>query len=322
MLDDPRLTQSEITLGGSESGGNDSDNSLEETATTSAPLGAYSPLSVSAASHDNSSGSGGGVLAASAGAAPPPPLPPMLQRNAHHRQSLQRRPHGEPSPAALMRTGVRSSYQSLRREDSIRSHRNSIHRCVDGLTSTVVINLITHNCVHHSSMEPPDVTGSSLTLGTAGSRRTVYLLDENASKLAADANNKAAATAKNTIAAGAVADNTTSSASQTTSTSPEAAAAASASANNINNNNAGGGGDVAPAPAPSTFLMFNRISNIIGGSVDGGGSSSGHPVSPDGAHNGGGGGTSSSERGGRDKPKPTVAEDAKESAIWYEYGCI
>lgn len=176
-------------------------------------------------------------------------------------------------------------------------------------------------------MEPPDVTGSSLTLGTAGSRRTVYLLDENASKLAADASNKAAASASASQPSKNAVDNATS-ASQS-STSPEAtaaatAAAAAAAAGN-NNNNAGTDVGAAPAAAPaSTFLMFNRISNIIGGSVDGGSIGSQHPLSADAGLNGSG--TSSERSGtGRDKPKPptaTGAEDGKESAIWYEYGCI
>lgn len=163
MLEDPRMTQSEHQLGsgaghgGSESGGNDeSDNSCDDlqmsamSASSSAalPPGVYS--AISGALHDNniSGSSSGAGLAMSpnvssalptsgqqaSSSAGPLPLPPMLQRNAHHRQSLQRRPgqHGgdqsAQSPATLMRTGVRSSYQSLRREDSVRSHRNSIHR--------------------------------------------------------------------------------------------------------------------------------------------------------------------------------------------------
>lgn len=84
-IDDTRLTQSEIALG-SESGGNDSDNSIEE------------PNSSTLDSH-------------------------LLQRNAHLRQSLQRKP----IDGSLSRGGIRSSFQSLKREESIRSHRNSIH---------------------------------------------------------------------------------------------------------------------------------------------------------------------------------------------------
>ncbi|XP_067644456.1 girdin isoform X2 [Eurosta solidaginis] len=79
-VDDTRLTQSQFMIG-SESGGNDSDNSIEE------------PMSIASDTH-------------------------LLQRNMPIRQSLQR-------------------------------------------------------------LQAPDVTGSSLTLGTAGSRRTVYLMDEN-----------------------------------------------------------------------------------------------------------------------------------------------
>lgn len=149
MLDDPRHSQSELMLG-SESGGNDSDNSLEEPRGSSSVLSGIGVL-VGSNTTDNSGSSGGGsTIGASTIASGTAsntavgllghnssssssvgggggPLPPMMQRNAHHRQSLQRRPH-EQSP--LMRTGARNSYQSLRRDDSTRSHRNSLHRFV------------------------------------------------------------------------------------------------------------------------------------------------------------------------------------------------
>lgn len=178
-------------------------------------------------------------------------------------------------------------------------------------------------------MEPPDVTGSSLTLGTAGSRRTVYLLDENASKLSPDASKLSTADAPSAKSAAgssssgehspnadaeAGGDNNKSGGSAATgagitinsSNHPSAISGDGGNSINNNNNNA--------QPPPSTFLMFNRISNIIGGTVDG--------LTMDGGHNGSG-----SERGGgtREKkstPTAPVAEDAKESAIWYEYGCI
>lgn len=80
----------------SESGGNESDNSVEE------------PLSV--ASDTN-----------------------LLQRNNVVRRSLQRKSNIEAT--VLPRGGVRSSFQSLKRESTPNriAHRNSIHGYVDSL---------------------------------------------------------------------------------------------------------------------------------------------------------------------------------------------
>lgn len=88
-IDDSRLTQSQYTLG-FESGGNESDNSIEE------------PNSVAS---DTT----------------------LLQRNSHLRQSLQRKP-SEPFESTLTRGGARSSLQTSRRDDLNKSHRNSLHR--------------------------------------------------------------------------------------------------------------------------------------------------------------------------------------------------
>lgn len=75
---------------GSESGGNDSDNSTEE------------PISIMSDT-------------------------PTLQRNSHLRQSLQRRPN-EPLSTLTRSSGIRSSFQTLKREETTTvTHRNSIH---------------------------------------------------------------------------------------------------------------------------------------------------------------------------------------------------
>lgn len=139
-------------------------------------------------------------------------------------------------------------------------------------------------------MEPPDVTGSSLTLGAAGSRRTVYLVDEN-SKLP-DPNSGSSPTA-----------------SATTSNDTQESAK--------NNNNATTTSISTPTTTtgsndqtPSTFLMYNRVSNIIGDPAMIGSASASMPLSQETAL----GGSNSPSNGTNDKKKP--------DAVWYEYGCV
>ncbi|XP_030569977.1 protein Daple isoform X2 [Drosophila novamexicana] len=180
-VDDAR-TNSQFVIG-SESGGNESDNSNEE------------PLSIASDTH-------------------------LLQRNMPLRQSLQR----DLLDSSIQRGGtVRSSLQAQKRTDLSNSRRNSVH----------------------GTLEPPDVTGSSLTLGTAGSRRTVYLIDE---KLP-DGSSASAQQSQQPQA------------SSTPTPSNNAAAAAAAAA-------ATGAEPQTPLKndnQPSTFLMYNRINTTIGG---------------------------------------------------------
>lgn len=110
------------------------------------------------------------------------------------------------------------------------------------------------------------MTGSSLTLGTAGSRRTVYLIDEN-TKLP-------------------------------DTTQPPDAAGATPSPNNSHAH--------LDQPVPSTLLMYNRISNVIGTI---GGEATGSNALPN-ADN-----TSNA-------PKDKKKNDERENAVWYEYGCV
>lgn len=148
-------------------------------------------------------------------------------------------------------------------------------------------------------MEPPDVTGSSLTLGTAGSRRTVYLLEDNARKLAENnnASNSPSTTNPNTSGTSsntAVPDNhspPSSTAGPSSETGQSTAAAAA-------------------APPPSTFLMFNRISNVLGGPVD----SMSQPLLDN-------SGSSFGEKPSSEKSKDKK-ENGKQTAVWYEYGCV
>ncbi|XP_064547414.1 protein Daple isoform X2 [Drosophila montana] len=181
-VDDAR-TNSQFVIG-SESGGNESDNSNEE------------PLSIASDTH-------------------------LLQRNMPLRQSLQR----DLLDSSIQRGGtVRSSLQAQKRTDLSNSRRNSVH----------------------GTLEPPDVTGSSLTLGTAGSRRTVYLIDEklpDGSSASAQQSQQPQATSTPTPSNNA------------TATAAAAAAATGAEPQTpLKNDN-----------QPSTFLMYNRINTTIGG---------------------------------------------------------
>lgn len=125
-------------------------------------------------------------------------------------------------PGVLTRGGIRSSLQS--------THRNSFPSC------------------------DPDITGNSL--GTAGTRRTVYLIDENA------------------------ATNEEKKEEQPKSESQ-----------------------------PSTFLMFNKISNVMGTLEPG--SSNGHHHDEN-----------KSQKSGTGSDKKKNDKINRENAVWYEYGCV
>lgn len=140
-------------------------------------------------------------------------------------------------------------------------------------------------------MEAPDVTGSSLTLGAAGSRRTVYLIDENP-KLPDSSSN-----AENELTPGG-------------------------NNNNNNNNNSGtsnGSANNNAAPndqSPSTFLMYNRISNVIGDTTLAA-PSAGHSLNNTALSQDTAIATAGTPNGTKEKKR---SDDDK--AIWYEYGCV
>lgn len=121
-------------------------------------------------------------------------------------------------------------------------------------------------------LEAPDVTGSSLTLAAAGSRRTVYLIDEIA-KLPDT-------TSQSDSEVGTNNRNNTKNSNNNTST------------NSNNNNNHASAHD----QSPSTFVMYNRISNVIGEKT---------PPSEN----------TSNGNGGKDKKNG-------DEHVWYEYGCV
>lgn len=120
------------------------------------------------------------------------------------------------------------------------------------------------------SLEPPDVTGSSLTLGTAGSRRTVYLVDEIA-KI------------------------------------PDTSQTSDPNTSPTNNNS-----HPDPNQQPSTLLMYNRISNVIGTIGNEASSSVAGSAVPNQDN-----AISSTDKNLKDKKK-----EERENAIWYEYGCV
>lgn len=135
-------------------------------------------------------------------------------------------------------------------------------------------------------VEPPDVTGSSLTLGAAGSRRTVYLIDENS---------KLPDTSDGDLLTGGNGSQNSSPNSNN----------GNLSGNNNNNNN-----NPSLDQSPSTFLMYNRISNVIGDpQMMANGSSKQHSPNSSLTENG---------NGAKDRKKP----DDNEKAVWYEYGCV
>ncbi|SPP76206.1 girdin isoform X1 [Drosophila guanche] len=236
-VDDAR-TNSQFVIG-SESGGNESDNSNEE------------PLSVASDTH-------------------------LLQRNMPLRQSLQR----DLLDNSIQRGGaVRSSLQAQKRTDLNNSRRNSVH----------------------GSLEAPDVTGSSLTLGTAGSRRTVYLIDEH-QKLPDGSNSSPGSNAQQQQSA------STSIASDGTPT-PKAEPQ-TPQKNNENNSNIS-------SPGPATFLMYNRINTTIGGVST---TTDQNPLVTTEA-SGSGGGNVSVTPTQDDKSGRKRSED-KSNSIWYEYGCV
>lgn len=86
-VEDPRLTQSQLIHAGSESGGNESDNSVEE------------PISVAS---DNT----------------------HLKRESPVRQSLQKKT-SEQIQNVLMRGGIRGSLQAVKRTEEQQANRNS-----------------------------------------------------------------------------------------------------------------------------------------------------------------------------------------------------
>ncbi|XP_053956841.1 girdin isoform X2 [Anastrepha ludens] len=266
-VDDSRLTSSQFMIG-SESGGNDSDNSFEE------------PMSIASDTH-------------------------LLQRNMPMRQSLQR----DLMDNTLSRGDIRSSLQAQKRTDLNNSRRNSVH-----------------------GLEAPDVTGSSLTLGTAGSRRTVYLIDENQKIPETTTNsNGSDISASGRLSTSHSPLNSSDCLSSITLGGVSAASGDCMDAD-IGVGFAGVGmaepqipTTVTPLPKndnPTTFLMYNRINTTIGSNTgtEGNitpGTSRDATLPP----NNGATPASATPAPQEDKLMRKRTED-KSNSIWYEYGCV
>lgn len=146
-------------------------------------------------------------------------------------------------------------------------------------------------------MEAPDVTGSSLTLGTAGSRRTVYLIDE-LQKLP---------------------DGSSASPGQQQTQQSQPQSCSTPTPNNNNNSNANSETQTPQKnDSPATFLMYNRINTTIGGT------STTSEQSPLLQASGSGGGSVAGAGTGTNQDDKAVRKrnEDKSNSIWYEYGCV
>ena len=147
-------------------------------------------------------------------------------------------------------------------------------------------------------MEAPDVTGSSLTLGAAGSRRTVYLIDEN---------QKIPEAADGSGGAAEVSSGSSSSSTATLSGKNSMGEVQTSTSSQKPENQA-------------TFLMYNRINNIIGGNSP---NFSSNEISTSGFATSSGNSSRDIETNQEESKlvRSKRAED-KNNSIWYEYGCV
>lgn len=215
---------------GSESGGNDSDNSLEE------------PSSLASDSRP-------------------------LNRHSNLRQSLQRKSASDLKliESSLTRGGVRSSLQQL---------SNSNH-------STPTRRLAEKPKDSNDKVEP--VGHVVANLGTAGSRRTVYMVDEN-QKIADPMNQSSSSSGSN------------------------AGGQSSTNGGNVVGGAGGGSGGGEP-----TLLMYNRISNVISSPL----------ILDHASSTAADNDNKMANVNGKSSTNANNMDDKeKESAIWYEYGCV
>uniref|UniRef100_A0A240PM14 HOOK N-terminal domain-containing protein n=1 Tax=Anopheles epiroticus TaxID=199890 RepID=A0A240PM14_9DIPT len=244
-VEEQRLTQSQCLSMGSESGGNESDNSIEE------------PNSV--ASDTN-----------------------LLQRGSQLRQSLQRKPNNEALNATLLRGGIRSSLQASRRDEVNPAHRNSFQGF--------------------------DTATDALNLGTAGTRRTVYLDDKIVNS-------------GSSTPTGGVTVNPSPPPSISTPPPPPPRTDQNATTSQSN------------SPGEPTFVLLNRIStttttlktettsNLVPGSQsEVSGNPSGAPNTSSTALCGMEDSNKKDSNGNNSKKKTEPKN--RDSAIWYEYGCV
>ncbi|ETN58992.1 hook protein [Anopheles darlingi] len=247
-VEEQRLTQSQCLSMGSESGGNESDNSIEE------------PNSV--ASDTN-----------------------LLQRTSQLRQSLQRKPNNEALNATLLRGGIRSSLQSSRRDEVNPNHRNSFQ----GFEST----------------------NDALNLGTAGTRRTVYLDDKIVNS----------------------GSSTPTGAGVNPSPPPSISTPPPPPPRTDQHNNAQSSSANATTGESGTFVLLNRISTTtttlktettsnllspeVSGNPAGGGSGSPGSTNQCGAED-----SNKKDTTNGNNSKKKTDQKNRDSAVWYEYGCV
>uniref|UniRef100_A0A182RS39 HOOK N-terminal domain-containing protein n=1 Tax=Anopheles funestus TaxID=62324 RepID=A0A182RS39_ANOFN len=254
-VEEQRLTQSQCLSMGSESGGNESDNSIEE------------PNSV--ASDTN-----------------------LLQRGSQLRQSLQRKPNNEALNATLLRGGIRSSLQASRRDEVNPAHRNSFQGF--------------------------DTATDALNLGTAGTRRTVYLDDKIVDS-------------GSSTPTGGVAVNPSPPPSISTPPPPPPPRTDQNSGPNHGTSTA----SQSNSPGEPTFVLLNRISTTTttlktettSNLLPGGTAQMEVSGNPSGAPNAGSTAlcgmedSNKKDSNGNNSKKKTEPKN-RDSAIWYEYGCV
>lgn len=205
--------------------------------------------------------------------------------------------------------------------------RSSLHTLTsNNNTSTPTRRVEKPAAVGPPSKEKLNAVGQTTTdvanvvnLGGAGSRRTVYL-DEMQIKTE-PINNRSPSSSINMGKAGAAAATSASSAS----TSPALNGAGSTGAGQPAGDGGGSASSGTAAAAPTTLLMYNRISNIISPLPNEGdnnqqqgsdkfGSSSSQASN---ANNNNSSNINNNSKGGG-----SLEDKEKESAIWYEYGCV
>uniref|UniRef100_A0A182VWT8 HOOK N-terminal domain-containing protein n=1 Tax=Anopheles minimus TaxID=112268 RepID=A0A182VWT8_9DIPT len=255
-VEEQRLTQSQCLSMGSESGGNESDNSIEE------------PNSV--ASDTN-----------------------LLQRGSQLRQSLQRKPNNEALNATLLRGGIRSSLQASRRDEVNPAHRNSFQGF--------------------------DTATDALNLGTAGTRRTVYLDD------------KIVNSGSSTPTGGVAVNPSPPPSISTPPPPPPPRTDQNSGSNHGQTTNA----SQSNTPGEPTFVLLNRISTTTttlktettSNLLPGGAGQMEVSGNPSGAPNSGSTplcgmeDSNKKDSNGNNSKKKTEPKN-RDSAIWYEYGCV
>lgn len=175
-----------------------------------------------------------------------------------------------------------------------------------------------------SSFEAPDITGSSLTLATAGSRRTVYLVEENQQTKISDTSSSQLDTTG--ISVRSSSSSSTSTLDAVNNLTNETTTSTNSTANTRHKNDNPG----------STYLIYNRINTMIGG---------GTGCNSSGSYVGGSSGVSSAlnlssnsdsnnscvtlsnnhhEQNNRldDTKLSRRRSDDKSNSVWYEYGCV